>query len=428
MKRSKNITGIHKSILNVKIKIRVLCHFIPCVVTGAISVKSFVAFLRRLLYFLKKMQHNKFVRLKGNARIDLYVPGYPSPAFYTACKKFMTFDEKLPCTTVLVSVTSACAYHCCHCYQKNDLGKDVEIAILVKTIKELQDMGIAFYNIEGGEPFLVFDRVKLVCDAIDERSEIWINSTGYGMSKEKMAQLPHITACMFSLHSYKPDEFNRFMGYKDAWSIMEHGISVCHALNIPVTFNTCLLKESFYDGTFQEIMKCAHNYNASIVQLIKPKPAGGWLESGADNFTPDDIRHVKNLVNTYNHSKEYKEYPSISAQIIEEDPEVFGCTAGGTDRFYINAKGDVQPCEFLNISFGNIAEDKFSTIYKKMRSYFETPKECWLCEKYSSKVVAIYKENHLTSLPLSPDLSRLVYNDWDRGKETDLYKTIQRIK
>ena len=36
----------------------------------------------------------------------------------------------LPCTTVLVSVTSACAYHCSHCYQKNDIGRDVVRVLL----------------------------------------------------------------------------------------------------------------------------------------------------------------------------------------------------------------------------------------------------------------------------------------------------------
>ena len=95
---------------------------------------------------------------------------------------------------------------------------------------------------------------------------------------------------------------------------------------------------------------------------------------------------------------------------------------------FISMQGDVQPCEFLNISFGNIAEDTFSAIYKNMRSYFEKPKDCWLCEKYSSEVLAIYKENHLESLPLPPDLSSLVYNNWDRGKETDLYMHIEGIK
>ena len=67
----------------------------------------------------------------------------------------------------------------------------------------------------------------------------------------------------------------------------------------------------------------------------------------------------------YNLRREYKDFPAIYAQSIEEDENHFGCTAGGIDRFYINAKGDVQPCEFLNISFGNVQDENFEDIYDK---------------------------------------------------------------
>ena len=81
--------------------------------------------------------------------MGLYVPGFPSRAFYTACKKFTQFDEKMPCTTVLMSITSACPYNCSYCYQKLDRGRDVDINILSKTVRKLQDMGIAFLTCLG---------------------------------------------------------------------------------------------------------------------------------------------------------------------------------------------------------------------------------------------------------------------------------------
>jgi MoaA/NifB/PqqE/SkfB family radical SAM enzyme len=287
-------------------------------------------------------------------------------------------------------------------------------------------MGIAFFNIEGGEPFLTYDRLRRVCEAIDDRSEIWINSTGDRMSMERLSELKksNVTAIMFSLHSPDPDEFNRFMGVGDAWQTMRKGIELCHQAGIAVALNTCLQKNDFYNGMFEAIMERAKEFETSIVQIIKPKAAGGWLDSDIDEFTGEDIHRVKKLVNKYNLESKYKDYPAISAQVREEDKNVFGCTAGGTDRFYINAKGDLQPCEFLNISFGNIASDNFETIYRNMRNHFEKPGECWLCEKYSGEILRLFKENSLKSLPLSPDLSRTIYDKWNRGKETRLYKKL----
>jgi MoaA/NifB/PqqE/SkfB family radical SAM enzyme len=165
----------------------------------------------------------------------MYIPGFPSKAFYTACNKFSVFNEKLPCTVALISVTSACTYHCEHCYQRFDKGKDVDIEFLKTTVKSLQDSGIAFFNIEGGEPFLTFDRLLDVCNVIDDRSEIWINSTGNGITKERLLKLKetNLTAIMFSLHSETPQQVNKFMGDENAWANMEEAINLCHEVGFP---------------------------------------------------------------------------------------------------------------------------------------------------------------------------------------------------
>ncbi|MBN2858350.1 MAG: radical SAM protein, partial [Candidatus Delongbacteria bacterium] len=384
--------------------------------------------LRRLNYFIGKISHNKFVKINDNTRLDLYIPGFPSKAFFTSCEKFAVFKEKLPCTTVLVSVTSACTYKCEHCYQRLDKGKDVDLEKLIPVVKILQDKGIAFFNIEGGEPFLVFDRLLSICREIDNRSEIWVNSTGYGITKERLLELKktNLTAIMFSLHSYDPEKVNKFMGNDKAWSTMEKAIELCHETGIPVTFNSCLLKEDFRNGNFEKVMIQAKNFKASLIQLIKPKPSGAWLESGVEEYSNNDFELIKKKVNIYNSDKKYEYFPAISAQIIEEDPDMFGCTAGGTDRFYINAKGDVQPCEFLNISFGSINDEEFDDIYGGMRKVFEIPGNCILCEKFSKDIYKIYKENDLKTLPLDKELSKLIYENIKCENPTKLYHKIEK--
>ncbi|MCK5075681.1 MAG: radical SAM protein, partial [Calditrichia bacterium] len=340
MEKINNISCFAKTVFNIRIKLSVFFYFLKQFIMHKISFKKFIIILQRLLFFLSSLQHNKFVKIGNKIRMGLYIPGMSSPAFITAINKFAVFNEKLPNTTVLVSITSACRFKCEHCYQKNDKGKDLEIEKLLPVIKELQNMGVAFFNLEGGEPFLVFEKLKKVCAVIDERSEIWINSTGDGMTVERLIELKKmgLTALMFSLHTSVPEELNAFMRSNEAWKKLETGVKYCHEANVPVAFNICLQKQDFYNGKFERVIEKAKEFNAAIIQLIKPKPAGGWLESGVEEFSKTDMVHIKNLVNRYNLKKEFEEYPSISAQIIEESENMFGCTAGGTDRFYINAK------------------------------------------------------------------------------------------
>jgi MoaA/NifB/PqqE/SkfB family radical SAM enzyme len=426
----RKITGARKAIKNLYIKLVTFLYFLWRLVAGEIKPRYFLRFLKRLLFFLSHMHHNKYVKIGKYTKIALYVPAFPSKAFFAACRKLLEFKNKMPCITALVSMTSACRFRCQHCYQRFDKGKDVDIEKVVQVVKGLQDKGLAFFNIEGGDPFIIFDRLKKLCEAIDNRSEILINSTGDGMTYDRLAELKkhkNIIGIMFSLHTYKPEILNEFMGRDDAWDTLINGINLCHEVSIPVTFNCCLNRNEFYDGTFEKVMDLAKDLNGAILQLIKPKPAGGWLESGAGFFSEEDLEHIKKKVHMYNLDKKYKEFPYIAAMIIDEGKSMFGCTSGGTDRFYINAKGDVQPCEFLNISFGNIQTENFDDIFNKMREQFKVPGDCWLCEKYSGEILKLYKEHNLKTLPLPLDISEEIYKNWDRGEPAGFYKKVVEL-
>ena len=62
-----------------------------------------------------------------------------------------------------------------------------------------------------------------------------------------------------------------------------------------------------------------------------------------------------------------------------------------------------------------------------MRKVFEKPCQSWLCEKYSCQVHKIKEENKLKSLPLTTELSKEVYKNWDREAETNFYKKLEEL-
>ncbi len=425
----KSIQGPGRFLFQWRMKLTILFHFLPDLLTGILSPRRYLQFLRRLLLFLSKLDHNKFIRLGSTTRLDLYVPSFPTPAFYAGCRKFMVFDGPLPCVTALISVTSACRFSCPHCYQRRDAGRNVPIEILVPVVRQLQDLGVAFFNLEGGEPFLAYDRLKKVCSAIDRRSEVWVNSTGDGITLERLQELKqlNLTAVMFSLHTAEPATLNAFMHSDQAWDCLTRGIDLCHQAGVAVALNSCLMREAFTNGDFERIMEKAAEFQACLVQLIKPKPAGAWLESPSLAFRRQDLDHVTELVRRYNHDPAYVRYPAISAQVLVEDPSRFGCTAGGTDRFYINAKGDVQPCEFLNLCFGNIADEPFPAIYARMRQAFFPPGETWLCEACAPAIRQALQSQPSPSLPLNRETSARLCAAWHRGEPTRVYRDFAKL-
>jgi len=415
---------------NVIIKIRMIIYSLYLVGTGSLAPGRFFSYLRRLLIFINKMKGNKYIKLKKGVKINLYVPAFPSRAFFHATHKMLEFEKKMPAITALVSVTSACRYDCEHCYQKLDKGKDVDLDLLKQAVQYFQDQGVAFFNIEGGEPFLTYPRLKEVCETIDRRSEILVNSTGDSITAEKLADLNNscnLIGVMFSLHTADPDKLNQFMRNDGAYTNLINGIHCCHQTGVPVMFNTCLSKEDYYNGGFERLLERARELGGSLIQLIKPKSAGGWLYEGAEHFTKTDLEYIREKVIKYNTHKDYRTFPFISAMIIDEDADHFGCTAGGTDRFYLNAKGDLQACEFLNVSFGNIAEEHISQIFQRMRESFATPGCNWLCEVYQKKIIDKLRDMDEAVLPLPYHVTKEIINTEDHGKVPDFYEKVNKI-
>ena len=96
---------------------------------------------------------------------------------------------------------------------------------------------------------------------------------------------------------------------------------------------------------------------------------------------------------------------------------MLGCCCGGIDRFYVGANGDVQPCEFVNISFGNLAEVPFETAYARMRKAFAVPCEEWTCERRAAESAAKAGER----LPLPWEETQKLVAEWKGGTSTKVY-------
>ena len=116
-----------------------------------------------------------------------------------------------------------------------------------------------------------------------------------------------------------------------------------------------------------------------------------------------------------------KNAPILTAQVFEESPQMLGCTAGAIDRFYVGCSGEVQPCEFVNISFGNLCTESYEVIYKRMRRAFPTPCCEWLCCQHASEIAsAIEKQGGRAPLPVDETLK--LVSRWKTGTPTPVYE------
>jgi MoaA/NifB/PqqE/SkfB family radical SAM enzyme len=295
---------------------------------------------------------------------------------------------------------------------------------LIATARGMQDAGVCLFDIEGGEPLLRADRMIALTQALDERAEVWMNTTGAKLTDEKADGLvaAGLAGVMVSIHSPDAAVHDAFTGVPGSFDVACEALREFGRRGAYTVVNCCPTPRTVNEGGVERIVELARGLDCDFVQVIHGKRAGGWLGE------EDDVYHgetpMQRLRNLHVEVNRRPGSPAVSAQVFEEQADHYGCTAGAVDRFYVGADGEVQPCEFLNISFGNVAEEGFPTILARMRRHFATPRTDWLCVTQAEAIDGIIREKGLTRTPVPWEHTKPLVESWDRGGETPLYRKL----
>jgi MoaA/NifB/PqqE/SkfB family radical SAM enzyme len=383
---------------------------------------EYLRFLRRAGTLLWAFRHNRVIKTAGGYKLQLYLPAYPSKAFFSALENKLLRRPPAP-TSMVFSMTRACDYGCPHCYQKKEHGTDLPEALMLRTVKQVRQAGVTYLNIEGGEPFLRPARLEAVLAALDDACEAWVNTTGRHLTEEALKRLKDLRlgGLMISIHSPDPETHDRFTSVPGSFDTACRAMELCKRLGLGLAINSVLSEQELRDGRLPGLMDFGKKMKANFIQLIHPKPCGGWLDK-TDGLQESQAIHdyVEKQHLCYN-SWRTSGYPSLAAQIFEERKDGVGCTAGGIDRFYINAAGELMPCEFLQISFGNVSEEDFEVIFQRMRQAFAVPGQKWLCGDQRQAIVDIMAKYDLKSTPLRWRYTQELMRSWSLGEPTPLY-------
>ena len=420
--KTRFLTGFRKRLLYARVALHVVGRAALDVLRGRMAPWTAVRYLRRARLFLRAVRHSKVAVRGGRYKLHLYIPAYPTPAFWHALEKLRRPDPGP--VTVVLSMTRACTYRCPHCYQARDRGKDLPMETLVKSAKAMQDAGVSLFDIEGGEPLLRADRMADLAAALDERAEIWMNTTGAKLTGEKLDRLmaAGLAGVMVSIHSPDARVHDAFTRVPGSFDVACEALEEFGRRGAFTVVNCCPTPETVRDGGVERILDLAARYDCDFVQIIHGKQAGGWLGETDDVYGGEDL--IGRLRRLHVERNRTPGSPSVSAQVFEEQAELFGCTAGAVDRFYVGADGEVQPCEFLNLSFGNVAEEDFETILARMRGHFARPRSDWLCVTQAGAIGALIEKKGLTRTPVPWEHARELVENWDRGEETPLYRKL----
>ena len=248
---------------------------------------------------------------------------------------------------IVISPTMRCNLDCTGCYAgRYSKEGEIDEATLDRIISEGKELGIYFFVISGGEPFLREDLLSIAEKHDDAVFMVYTNGTLIDEHlARRLAELGNISPAI-SLEGMEaetdarrgPGIFKRVMAAMD--NLREAG----------AVFG--------FSATYTRANVDALSNEAFIDMLIDKGAMYGWFFMLITVGKDDDInlmctpaqrdtmrRHVINLRKTK---------PVFVIDFWNDGPMVSGCMAGGRSYLHINAHGDIEPCVFVHFAVDNI--------------------------------------------------------------------------
>jgi len=172
-----------------------------------------------------------------------------------------------------------------------------------------------------------------------------------------------------SLDSTNPEEHDEWRGMPGLFNRAIEGLKLMKEKGVMINLSSYASKTGTEQGHYKKVHQLAGEIGAHNVILFDSVPTGAMLKDSSEVLTTEQREEIT----------EYSEHifnngivPALSSQSwqnsIEGSLAGIGCLAANI-QFYASAYGDIAPCDFTPLSFGNIREKSLKSIWKEMVSH-----------------------------------------------------------
>jgi MoaA/NifB/PqqE/SkfB family radical SAM enzyme len=179
-----------------------------------------------------------------------------------------------------------------------------------------------------------------------------------------------------SLDSPHPEEHNRLRRAPRAFEDALTAIRNASDAGLYTLVSAVIYRRDLTEKNVVELAHLVQQRGAHELRIHQPIPRGKLAHSAeADTifYKDEDISRLHEMQFAMNNAS--SGFPKISSLSYTEGPCKFGCGAGVLHS-YISATGELWPCDFVPLSFGNVLEEDIAQLYARMRDAVGIPKNC----------------------------------------------------
>jgi len=310
-----------------------------------------------------------------------WLPYIPSPAFNRLVSnqvKIKTTGKKIP-EQVSIAVTGRCPCDCVFCCAKGIKAKpELTFDEIKSIIDQGVEMGTHLFTFDGGEPLLREDIYDIISYAHDSGSLTVMFTNGFYLDSEiarnlKNAGLDTLQVSIDSPYQTEHDKVRKLEGlYEKATA----GVRAAVEAGLFVSIYCVVRQDNSDEQTLNDMLSLTAELGAQELTFYDILAIGKWLDKENDTLTDEQRERTINLHKEVN--QKGKTGPKIMAFSHFESPKTFGCMAGRR-WIHVSPGGDVIPCSYTPLTFGNVREKSLKEIWGSIRKHAEYKKELVSC-------------------------------------------------
>lgn len=240
-------------------------------------------------------------------------------------------------------------------------------------------MGVFWMGWTGGEPLLNRDIVEITEKAADGCA-VKLFTTGCTLTPQLASSLQKagLFSVSVSLDHWQEEIHDRRRGYPGAFQTALKAIEIFRNTDgLHIGVSAVLSKDMIKKGQTEEYLEFLQSLGIHEAWLSEAKPsvADFWRDDLV--ITEEERLSLVNLQDRFNR----KGGMTVNYLAHFEGCEHFGCNAGHK-MVYIDAFGDVSPCVFTPMNFGNILETNLIDLVNDMRRLFPSENTCFINKNY----------------------------------------------
>ena len=318
-------------------------------------------------------KESKLTKIGNKIFSNTFTPFFPSLAYERFLKGVVSVTSGKPFPVVTnFAITPQCPCNCWHCSFSDRSKKDIlTLDQIQKAISEVQDLGVSVIGFTGGEPLLRDDLEDIIA-SVDERSMPIMFTTGYKLTKNRVKKLKDagLEIPVISLDHYKAEIHDKGRRTKGIYDYALNAIRLFQdeGFYVAVSF----VPDKTLVSNRPEIFKVIdffRDLGINDMRLTSPILSGKLTTKPEEKLTPENVETIFEIQKKCTKTKGY---PGVFAYDFFESEKYYGCGAG-FNYMFIDSQGNVCPCDFTMLSFGNIHEKSIQEIWDETSRNFCIP-------------------------------------------------------